>query len=233
MTPHGSVMHAGRSRLALVSALAAIGLLTLGALGAWTFAPAVQKSAASVQKPGAVALKPDRAVPPNAAGAMVVLRTTKIFSAPTGNPVGTLAQGAIVQHLARERGWSHVRVDGWVKETDVSPADSSFAAGLSAADLRANPEGTRGKVVRWEVQVLSLQIADALRSELGRDEPYLLAKGPGSENALLYLAIPPSLLADAKAVSPLTTVIITARVRSGRSEPAGTPILELKSIVKR
>jgi hypothetical protein len=83
------------------------------------------------------------------------------------------------------------------------------------------------------VQVLSLQTADPLRPELARDEPYLLAKGPGAEDALLYLAVPPSLLAQASAIPPLTRVLITARVRSGHSEPVGIPILDLRSIAKR
>jgi len=156
-----------------------------------------------------------------------------MFTSPFGTLLGDVAPGAIVQQLARERGWMRVRVEGWVQERDFSPADSSFVAGLSAADLRANPDGTRGKVVRWDVQVLSLQVADPLRRELARDEQYLLAKGPGTENALLYLAIPPSLLAEAKTIAPLTSVIVTARVRTGRSEPVGTPILELISISRR
>jgi hypothetical protein len=125
-----------------------------------------------------------------------------------------------------------VRVEGWVQERDLAPADSSFGAGLTASDLRADPEGMRGKVVRWEVQVLSLQFADPLRKDMAKDEPYLIARGPGAENALLYLTVPPSLLNDVKGIPPLTTVIITARVRTGRSEPVGTPILDLKSIAK-
>jgi hypothetical protein len=108
-----------------------------------------------------------------------------------------------------------------------------MGAKLSAADLRADPDATHGKTVQWDVQILSLQIADPLRPEMARDEPYLLAKGPGTEDALLYLAVPPSLLAQAKALPPLTRVLITARVRSGHSEPVGIPILDLRSISKR
>jgi hypothetical protein len=88
-------------------------------------------------------------------------------------------------------------------------------------------------MVRWEVQVLSLQVADPLRRELTPDEPYLLARGPGTESALLYLAVPPSMLSEVKTIPPLTNVLITARVRSGRSAPVGTPILDLKSIARR
>lgn len=167
------------------------------------------------------------------AGSMSASRATRVMASPGGRAVGDLAAGSVVQPLARDRGWMRVRVEGWVNERDLAPADSAFGANLTAADLRADPEGTRGKVVRWEVQVLSLQTADPLRRELAHDEPYLLAKGPAGESALLYLAIPPSLLTEVKAIPPLTLVIITARVRTGRSEPVGTPILDLKTITRR
>ena len=80
---------------------------------------------------------------------------------------------------------------------------------------------------------MSLQTADPLRVEMRRDEPYLLARGPGDENVVLYLAVPPGLMAEARALAPLSRVTVTAKVRSGRSEPAGTPILDIITIVRR
>jgi hypothetical protein len=187
--------------------------------------PPPQEAATSVPSPGEVQAAP--------AGSMSASRATKVLASPGGRAVGDLSAGSVVQPLARDRGWMRVRVEGWVSERDLAPADSAFGANLTAADLRADPDGTKGKIVRWEVQTLSLQTADPLRREMARDEPYLLAKGPAGENALLYLAIPPSLLTEVKAIPPLTMVIITARVRVGRSEPVGTPILDLKTITRR
>jgi hypothetical protein len=172
-------------------------------------------------------------VAPPAAGAMSVSAAARLLAAPVGRALGELAAGTIVQPIEHDHGWAKVRVEGWIPERELAPADSAAGSQLSAADLRADPEGTRGKMVQWEVEVLSLQTADPLRPDLARDEPYLLANGPGTEDALLYLAIPPTLLNQAKALAPLTRVLITARVRVGRSEPVGTPILDLKSISKR
>lgn len=195
-------------------------------------APAAQRSG-SAPKPDAAAAAALETASPGPPGSMSASRATKVLASPGGKTLGELAPGAVVRPLARDRGWMRVTIEGWVNERDLAPADSSFASALTAADLRADPEGTRGKVVRWEVQVLSLQAADPLRRELTPDEPYLLARGPGAENALLYLAVPPSLLTEVKTIPPLTIAIITARVRSGRSEPAGTPILDLRTISKR
>ncbi len=166
-------------------------------------------------------------------GAMRMSRTAVARSSPNGRVIGQIGVGTVVVPLARARGWVRVRAEVWVQERDVVPADTSFGVSLSAADLRADPEGTRGKTVRWDVQVLALQYADPLRRDLAVDEPYFLAKGPGAEDQLMYLAIPPSLLSEARSVQALTRLLITARVRTGRSQPVGIPILDILSLAKQ
>ncbi len=150
--------------------------------------------------------------------------------APDGAVLGSVSAPGTVIPLARERGWVRVRIEGWVREQDLLPVDSSLRTALSAADLRADPEGSKGKLIRWKVEVLAYQRADALRRDLTIGEPYLLARGPAGENALLYLALPPALVNDAKAIVPLTVVQIIARVRTGRSAPTNVPILDVEAI---
>ena len=154
-------------------------------------------------------------------------------AAPDARPLATVAQGTTLVPLARERGWVRVRLEGWVQERDLVPADTAVRTGTSAADLRADPQGSRGKVVRWNVQVLAKQKADVLRRDLAPDEVYLLARGPNEENALLYLVVPASLMSSANAMPELTQAMITARVRTGKSELVGVPILDLLSITPR
>ena len=203
-------------------------------------APAKSEAAKPEPKPApanapleAAPVEREVAVEPMPDGVMRVVRSAITRTAPNGIAVGRLDAGAIVAPLARARGWVRVRTDVWVQEGDIVPVDASFGAALSAADLRADPDGTRGKTVRWDVQVLALQRADPLRRDLAVDEPYFLAKGPGSEDALIYLAIPPSLLGEARSVQPLSRLLVTARVRAGRSQPVGIPILDILSFAKQ
>jgi hypothetical protein len=168
------------------------------------------------------------------AGALAPTGTIALRGAPDGQPVGTLGPQSMLVAVAHDRGWVRVRTEGWVRETEVAATDASQVT-ISAADLRADPDGTRGKTVRWDIEVLALATADPLRKGLNPDEPYLLARGPGSESALLYIAVPPSLLALARTVASRAPVpvSIVATVRSGRSEPVGVPILDVQSLVKR
>jgi uncharacterized protein YgiM (DUF1202 family) len=154
-------------------------------------------------------------------------------AAPDARALATVAQGTTLTPLARDRGWVRVRLEGWVPERDVAPADTTVRTSVSAADLRADPVGSRGKVVRWSVQILAKQKADALRKDLAPDETYLLARGPYEETALLYLVVPPSLLVMAKSIPELSQAMITARVRTGRSDLVGVPILDLLTITAR
>lgn len=159
-----------------------------------------------------------------------VATPSALRDAPAAVTIGALQKGANVDVIARERGWVRVRIEGWIPDSVLTPADTTYRAGLSAADLRADPIGTRGNMVMWNVEFLALQTADPLRQGLADEEPYILARGPNSENALLYLAVPPSLMGTARALQPLAKITVTARVRDGRSEPVGVPILDIETI---
>jgi hypothetical protein len=164
-------------------------------------------------------------------------RVAAIRSAPARDPnpvpvLGQINRGSTVEVMARDRGWVRVRLEGWVRESDLIVADSSLRP-LSAADIRSDPAAAQGKLVRWQVQSISLQTADALRTGLAAGEPYLLALGPGAEKSLVYLAVPPALLPSVRNLPAMADVVVVARVRNGRSEPAGVPILDIQSITRQ
>jgi hypothetical protein len=198
-------------------------------------APETREQAGSVETAQAPIPAPPVRAPDTPIGAgLTPTRQAALRLAPDGDSLGGVRPGAVVIPLARERDWVRVRVEGWVRESELQAVDSTVQTRLSAADLRADPGGTRGVIVRWNVQVLSpIQRADVLRRELAENEPYVIARGPDAESALLYLAVPPSMVEAVSAIAPLTGVVITARVRTGRSSPVGVPILDLVSIVRR
>ena len=169
---------------------------------------------------------------PHVATKSTPVRTAPATGATPTPAVGQIAKGATVEVLAHERDWVRIRLEGWVRESDLVVADTSLRA-FSAADIRSNPAAAKGKLVRWQVEAVSLQTADQLRTGMQTGEPYLLALGPGAEKTLMYIAVPPSLLASARSLPPLAQVIVTARIRNARSEPAGVPILDLESLTRQ
>ncbi len=169
---------------------------------------------------------------PHTAVRATVLRTSPVTGADAPPALGQLTKGATVNVVGKDHDWVRVRVEGWVRESDLVVADSTLAT-LSGADVRANPAAAQGKLVRWDVQAVALQTADALRSGLQTGEQYLLALGPGAEKTLVYIAIPASLLQSARGLAPMADITVTARIRNGHSEPAGVPVLDLQSLTRR
>lgn len=182
--------------------------------------------------PAAAPQNPAARNAPAPAAPMQTTGASSLRSGPNGSAVLALPAGTTVTPLLSENGWTRVRIDGWVSTAELADMDAKGATGISAADLRADPEGMKGRMVRWTVENLSYQLGDGLRRELN-GEPYLLARGPGNERAILYLAVPDSLVERARALAPLSTIDILARVRSGRSQPGGVPILDLVELLRR
>lgn len=194
-------------------------------------APPATKSSGNTTAVAEGDVTPDSAT--QAVTALALARRTTLYMAPDAGSLGTIDSSARVTAVARDRGWVRVQVEGWVRAQDLGPSDSTVLTTISAADLRSQPDRYRGQVVRWVVQKIAVETADPLRKGMAPDEPYILARGPGQENSLLYLALPSSLVDQAKRIDPLTAITVTARVRAGRSEPSGVPLLDVLSIAAR
>ncbi len=209
------------------SRFAASAILVI-ALGAALAAPRILQGQKPADRP---AEKPaEKAAAGMPEGSFNVVADAAMRSAPGAEVVGDVRKSANVAVLARDRGWARVRIEAWVPDSVLAPADASYRANLSAADLRADPAAARGKTVVWNVEYLALQTADPLRHGLADEEPYMLARGPNTENALLYLVVPPSLMGTVRALKPLARITVTARVRDGKSDPVGVPILDVETI---
>ena len=60
-------------------------------------------------------------------------------------------------------------------------------------------------------------------------EPFLLTRMRDGDQAFVYVAIPPERLAEAQRLSPLESIRVLGRVRTGSARLTGSPILELLS----
>jgi hypothetical protein len=162
----------------------------------------------------------------------VLRRRVQLFRAPDAPTTSFLDAGVPVRITARAGQWVRIEAQGWVRESEVRPAGGQAVGGLTAADLRANPDEWRGKVVRWTIQFISLQTADELRPDFAPGQRYILARGPAPEYAFVYVIVPPEKLEEVSGLRPLASLTVLARVKSGRSAYLANPILELVDIVQ-
>jgi hypothetical protein len=170
--------------------------------------------------------------PPIDASRVQVTRGTTVFRAPDSAAAGDarVASGAPLRVLGRAGEWTRVQLDGWVRTADVQAAPAGVLVGVSAAELRAEPERYVGQVLRWTLEIIALRTADDLRPDIPDGSAYLLARGPVPERSFVYVVVPESKRAAVDALSPLATVQATVRVRTGRSRFVGNPVVDLVSL---
>lgn len=153
----------------------------------------------------------------------------RLHVSPDGDTVGVARPDADLQVLERRGEWARVRLEGWVREADVAPLDSAgVAADLTPAQVKASPDRYTGRRVRWTVQFVSLERAEAVRTDFYEDEPFILARPAGSDfSGFVYLAVPPEMLPRVEKLKPLQTIEVLARIRTGRSALMGAPVADV------
>ena len=155
---------------------------------------------------------------------------TTLYRAPDGPEAGTLAAEIPLRVLSRNGEWTRVQFEGWVKGGELQVAPAGVLVGVTAAELRAEPQRYVGQVLRWRLEFIAIQKADELRPDIPVGSSYVLARGPLPERGFVYVTVPDSKLPAFRTLTPLVVMQITARVRNGRSRYLGNPVVELISL---
>ncbi|HIF07895.1 MAG TPA: hypothetical protein EYQ64_13385 [Gemmatimonadetes bacterium] len=155
-----------------------------------------------------------------------------ILSTPDGDTLAISAPGTNLRVLAREGNWARVRLEGWMwlPESADGAAEASILTDVTLESLAAAPDEYRGEVLQWDLQFISLERAEELRTDFYVTEPFLLTRMGSDGEGFVYLAIPPERLAEARGLSPLERIRVVGRVRTGAARLTGSPILELLSL---
>ncbi len=158
------------------------------------------------------------------------VRITTLYRAPDGPEAGTVTTDTPLRVLSRNGEWTRVQFEGWVKGGDLQAAPAGVLVGVTAAELRAEPQRYAGQVLRWNLEFIAMQKADDLRPDIPSGASYVLARGPLPERGFVYVVVPDTKLPAFRALTPLVTMTITARVRNGRSRYLGNPVVDLISL---
>jgi hypothetical protein len=213
----------------------------------WVARSSIDAPAAAVRKPAAsgttayqamAAQKQDttaRQRTPTAAAASVdrveVAHAAPLFLTPDGAQGGTLQPGTSARVLGRSGDWVRVQTEGWVHDADLQPPANAALVGVSAAEVRANPDRYVGQTLDWRLQIVSIQTADELRPELPSGQPYLLTRGPMPEPGFVYVSIPADQADRFRALGPLSELTLRVRIRAARTRYLATPVAELVAVV--
>jgi hypothetical protein len=126
-------------------------------------------------------------------------------------------------------------MEGWVwtpAGTEGDSAGSSMVSELSLEDLVRDPEGHRGRVVDWELQFVSREEAERIRTDFYEGEPFLLTRALSEGRSFVYVAVPPERLAEVEGLIPLERIRVVGRIRTGATALTGNPILDLLELTR-
>jgi hypothetical protein len=155
-----------------------------------------------------------------------------ILASPDGDTLALATPSRELQIVSRDGNWARVRVDGWVWMPAAAQGTAAPAATLTTLtpqELSANPEAHAGRVVSWLLQFISLERAEAIRTDFRQGEPFLLSRYGGGDGPFVYVAVPPERLTEVEGLVPLERITVTARIRTGASSLTGSPIVDLLS----
>ena len=167
------------------------------------------------------------AAPPSAGS---VAAGSAILAGPNGDTLARMQPGTQPQVLAREGSWARVRVEGWAWLPESEFAPDTLVARMDPAALLTDPESYRGRVVSWDLRFLSIERAERIRTDFFEGEPFLLTRHDGG--GYVYVALSEERLAEAETLLPLERITVVGRVRSPASALTGSPILDLRDLVR-
>ncbi|MEQ1855989.1 MAG: hypothetical protein ABL963_05925 [Longimicrobiales bacterium] len=201
----------------------------------WIWAASVAMAGASTTTATATATAPPRPTPAArqpTGYASVGAAGAAILASPDGDTLAMAVPNRDLQIVSREGNWVRVRMDGWV----WLPAGDAAAGALDTTpstlvpqDLAGDALAHAGRVVSWALQFISLERAEAIRTDFRQGEPFMLTRYGGPEGPFVYVAVPAERLADVQGLVPLERISVTARVRTGAASLTGTPIVDLLS----
>jgi hypothetical protein len=195
----------------------------------WVGVPAPNPPSPSVQPPSPTDEGGDEGWWRGGAGGAPVL------SGPDGDTLALTRPGTELRVLAREGNWIRVRLDGWSWAPEGERQDPTAVGGpseLTPEEVVQDPEGSRGRTVTWELQFVSLERAEQIRTDFYEGEPFLLARTGSGDNLFVYIAVPPDRLGEVGGLIPLERIRVVGRVRTGAAALTGNPILDLLEIIR-
>jgi hypothetical protein len=187
-----------------------------------TAAPTASSPPAPPAAPGRPPADPDR---------VEAARESAVYAAPEAAPFGTVQAGTPTRVLGRSGEWVRVQLEGWMRAGDLQPASGAAVTTVTAAEVRSDPSRYLGRTVEWRLQLIAVQTADELRTEMSKGQNYLLTRGPLPEPGFVYVTVSDAQAAEFRTAAALQEMTLRVTIKAARSKYLTTPIVEYVSRV--
>jgi hypothetical protein len=100
---------------------------------------------------------------------------------------------------------------------------------VDIGELGQRSEELEGRFLQWDLQFISLEEADGIRSDFYQNEKFLVTRLLNSEDSFIYVTVSPDLTEAVSFLSPLDHVRVVGRLRTVSEKLTEAPVLELIS----
>jgi hypothetical protein len=80
--------------------------------------------------------------------------------------------------------------------------------------------------VEWRLQLIAVQTADELRTEIPRGQSYLLTRGPLPEPGFVYVTVSEGQAAEFRTLPALQELTLRVLIKAARTKYLTTPVVE-------
>jgi hypothetical protein len=159
--------------------------------------------------------------------AVSLRKGARLSTAPDGEELAQVSRPGSGTVVERSRDWVKVRIEGWVRNADVT-GKADPGPKITGAMIRGQPDRYVGQEVAWRLQFLAIQEADELRPEMPKGQLYLLTRGPLPESGFVYVMVTKTQADQYRQLQPLDEIRIEGVLKAGRTKYLPTPVVELK-----
>lgn len=157
-----------------------------------------------------------------------------ILDGPNGDTLFRALPRATLGVLAREGNWAKVTVNGWIWAPEFSQdlMELPVIVDVEMGELGQRPEELEGRFLQWNLQFISMEEADEIRSDFYQNEKFLVTRLVESEDSFIYVTVSPDLIEEVSFLNPLDHFRVVGRLRTSSEKLTEVPILELISFEK-
>ena|GEM_PF-551510 len=155
-----------------------------------------------------------------------------VLNIPNGDTLLRALPRSSLEVLARQGNWAQVTINGWVwaPETSQDLLELPLVVDVQIADIADRGKELQGRLLQWDLQFISVEEADGIRSDFYQNETFLLTKLANSEDDFVYVTFSEGLEEELTLLTPLDYVRVVGRLRTASEKLTEAPILELISL---
>ncbi len=157
-----------------------------------------------------------------------------VLNVPNGDTLLTALPHSIFEVLARQGNWAQVSISGWLWAPEISEdvLDLPVLADLGIENLSERSDELEGRVLQWDLQFISIERANGIRSDFRENEPYMLTRLANTEDVFVYVTVSLGVLREVSLLNPMEEIRVVGRLRTVSEQLTQAPILELISLEK-